>query len=110
MKKVNMEQFTGIDIQKEMDRGIHREVAHLRLQKRNGRKSITTICGLEQDLDFPRLLKAFKKNFKCIGSLDIDNNENVLAIRLSGDQRENVKQFLLEQEIITDESCIIIHG
>lgn len=89
---------------------LKREVAHIRLQKRNGRKSITTICGLEQDLDFPKLLRAFKKNFKCIGSLDIDDNNNVIAIKLSGDQRENVQDFLLQEEIITDKDNIIIHG
>ncbi len=90
---------------------LRREVAHLRLQKRNGRKSITTITGLEQDLDFVRLLRAFKKKFKCIGSLDIEEKTNiVLAIKLSGDQRENVKNFLLSEEIIPEERNIIIHG
>jgi len=87
-----------------------REVVHLRLQKRNGRKSITTICGLEQDLDFPKLLRAFKRNFSCIGSLDIDKSDNVIAIKLSGDQRNNVQDFLLQEEIITDKDNIIIHG
>ena len=88
-----------------------REIVHIRLQKRNGRKSITTIAGLEQDLDFRRLLKALKKNFKCIGSLDIvEGTEKVLAIRLSGDQRENIKNFLLQEKIILDENNIIIHG
>jgi translation initiation factor 1 len=94
----------------ELNNPLRREVAHIRLQKRNGRKSITTIVGLEQDLDFRRLLKAFKKNFKCIGSLDVADNNDVLAIKLSGDQRENVKEFLLQEEIILDEECIIIHG
>lgn len=90
---------------------LRREVAHLRLQKRNGRKSITTITGLEQDLDFIRILRALKKKFKCIGSLDIkDGTDIVLAIKLSGDQRENVKNFLLSEEIIPEERNIIIHG
>lgn len=87
-----------------------REVVHIRLQKRNGRKSLTTIAGLGQDLDFRRLLKAFKKKFKCIGSLDVVDDDKVLAIRLSGDQRENVQNFLLEEEIILDKNNIIIHG
>jgi len=87
-----------------------REVVHIRLQKRNRRKSLTTIAGLEQDLDFRRLLKAFKKNFKCIGSLDVVDDDKVLAIRLSGDQRENVKNFLLQEKIILDEKNIIVHG
>lgn len=90
---------------------LKREVAHLRIQKRNGRKNITTICGLEQDLDFPKILRALKKRYKCIGSLDVDEKTNdVIAIRLSGDQRENVKNFLLTEQIIPDENNIIVHG
>lgn len=88
---------------------INREIVHLRIQKRSGRKHVTTISGLKQDLDFPRLLRAFKKSFKCIGALDV-NDDIVLAIKLSGDQRDNVKKFLLKEEIILDENCIIIHG
>ena len=79
--------------------------------KWNGRKSITTISGLEQDLDFVKLLKAFKKSFQCIGSLDVKTGTDiVLAIKLSGDQRENVKKFLLSEEIIPDEKNIVLHG
>lgn len=105
-----MDEYTQFSLKNEMDKELRREVAHLRVQKRSGRKSITTITGLEQDLDFPRLLKAFKKNFKCIGSLDIQDDNFVVAIKLSGDQRENVREFLLQEEIITDDTCIIIHG
>ena len=34
---------------------------HLRIQQRNGRKTLTTIQGLPSDLDQKKLLKAFKK-------------------------------------------------
>lgn len=34
---------------------------HLRIQKRTGRKAITTIQGLPKKVDFKLLLKAFKK-------------------------------------------------
>jgi translation initiation factor 1 len=101
----------SIDFKKDniFDDFINREVVHLRIQKRSGRKHVTTISGLKQDLDFPRLLRAFKKTFKCIGALDV-NDDIVLAIKLSGDQRDNVKNFLLKEEIILDENCIIMHG
>ena len=74
------------------DSFINREVVHIRIQKRSGRKHITTLTGLKQDLDFPRLLKAFKKSFKCIGALDVQD-DIVIAITLSGDQRDNIKNF-----------------
>lgn len=93
-----------------LDEVINREVVHIRVQKRSGRKHVTTITGLGQDLDFVRLLKALKKNFQCIGSLDIQNDDFVVAMRLSGDQRNNVKDFLLQEQIILSENDIIIHG
>lgn len=37
---------------------------HVRVQQRSGRKCITTVQGLADDLDLKRILKAFKKNFR----------------------------------------------
>ncbi len=34
------------------------------MQQRSGRKCITTVQGLADDLDLKRILKAFKKNFR----------------------------------------------
>lgn len=102
--------FTPFTTNSLLDEVINREVVHIRIQKRNGRKHVTTITGLGQDLDFVRLLKAFKKSFQCIGSLDIREDDFVVAMKLSGDQRDNVKKFLLKEEIILYENDIIIHG
>jgi translation initiation factor SUI1 len=35
---------------------------HVRIQQRNGRKCITTIQGLDEDLDLGRMMKNMKKN------------------------------------------------
>ena len=81
---------------------------HIRVQQRNGRKCITTVQGLADDLDVKRICKAFKKNFSCNGAItkDADNGE---IIQLSGDQRTNTKDFLVDQEICKA-SQIVIHG
>ena len=81
---------------------------HIRVQQRNGRKCITTAQGLADDLDLKRITKAFKKNFSCNGNVvkDKDGGE---VIQLSGDQRANVKDFLVDQEICS-ESQIVVHG
>jgi translation initiation factor 1 len=34
---------------------------HIRIQQRNGRKTISTVQGLPSEIDQKRLLKAFKK-------------------------------------------------
>lgn len=58
---------------------------HIRVQQRNGRKCITLIEGLADDLDVKRICKAFKKNFSCNGAVTKDE-EMGEVIQLSGDQ------------------------
>jgi len=81
---------------------------HVRVQQRNGRKCITTVAGLADDLDIKRICKAFKKNFSCNGAVQKDE-ESGEVIQLSGDQRTNVKSFLVDQEICHPEN-IVLHG
>lgn len=52
------------------------ERVHVRLQQRNGRKFISTISGIATDLDIKLLLKHFKRNFNCTGSIVLDSNGN----------------------------------
>lgn len=88
--------------------GTQGEKVHVRVQQRNGRKCITTIAGLADDLDVKRICKAFKKNFSCNGALQKDE-EAKEVIQLSGDQRTNVKEFLVDQEICHSDT-IVLHG
>jgi translation initiation factor 1 len=81
---------------------------HVRVQQRNGRKCITTIAGLADDLDVKRICKAFKKNFSCNGAVQKDEEAGEV-IQLSGDQRTNVKSFLVDQEICHGEN-VVLHG
>jgi translation initiation factor 1 len=81
---------------------------HVRVQQRNGRKCITTVAGLAEDLDVKRICKAFKKNFSCNGAVQKDEDVGDV-IQLSGDQRTNVKAFLVDQEICHSDT-IVLHG
>jgi translation initiation factor 1 len=81
---------------------------HVRVQQRSGRKCITTVAGLADDLDIKRICKAFKKNFSCNGAVQKDE-ESGEVIQLSGDQRTNVKDFLVDQEICHADT-IVLHG
>merc|ERR1711872_285011 len=47
---------------------------HIRIQQRNGRKTITTLQGLDEKYDQKKLTKAFKKEFNCNGKV-VDNPE-----------------------------------
>jgi translation initiation factor 1 len=84
---------------------------HIRFQK-TGPRSITIIEGLDDDLDLKRISKAMKKSFNCAATVlkDADNNE---VIQLQGDQRINVNEWLIAQEVITENEAkerIVTHG
>ncbi|KAI8926661.1 translation initiation factor SUI1 [Entophlyctis helioformis] len=81
---------------------------HIRIQQRNGRKTLTTVQGLPADLDQKRVLKAFKKDFACNGTI-VDDEEMGQVIQLQGDHRLKVQAFLSTTGIVTKDK-IKIHG
>jgi translation initiation factor 1 len=85
---------------------------HIRVQQRNGRKCITSIDGLEEDLDLKRICKAMREAFSCNGNVVMKSDEETGVIQLQGDQRENIKQWLLDQQIILKNEVdrIVVHG
>ncbi|KAG0198772.1 Eukaryotic translation initiation factor eIF-1 [Mortierella sp. GBA30] len=81
---------------------------HIRIQQRNGRKTLTTIQGLPSTFDKKRMLKIFKKDFACNGTL-VDDEELGAVIQLQGDQRTKVCTLLVEEGGI-DKKQIKLHG
>lgn len=79
---------------------------HIRIQQRTSRKSITIIEGLASDLDLTKILKYMKKNFKCNGKVQKEDN----VIQLQGDQREISQEFILDMGIVESKADIHIHG
>jgi len=88
--------------------GTHGGKIHVRMQQRNGRKCITTIQGLAEDLDIKLIARALKKTFQCNGSVSIDPELGEI-LQLSGDQRANVRQFFIDEEVCYEDQ-IVIHG
>lgn len=72
------------------------------------RKCITTIQGLPDDLDLKKIARALKKTFQCNGTVNEDEELGEI-IQLSGDQRTNVREFFVDQEVCHDDQ-IVIHG
>ena len=82
--------------------------ADIRIQQRNGRKTVTTLQGLPANLEQKKILKAFKKDFACNGHI-VEDEEMGQVIQLQGDQRLKISQFLVENEIATKDK-IKLHG
>ena len=83
---------------------------HIRVQQM-GKKWITTIDGLDDDLDLTRIARAMKKTLHCAASVTM-NKENEI-IQLQGDQREYIRIWLVANEVLTESESIeriVIHG
>ena len=85
-----------------------KEYVHIRIQQRNGKKSLTTVQGLPKELSYEKILKTLKKDFCCNGNV-VQDKELGKVIQLQGDQRKNVQNFLVNQNIVKKDQ-IKIHG
>ncbi|KAJ0326252.1 hypothetical protein COL5a_007076 [Colletotrichum fioriniae] len=77
---------------------------HIRIQQRNGRKTLTTVQGLPKKFDQKKILKVIKKQFA--------DSEMGEVIQLQGDQRKVVQEFLIntKEGLGLDSKTIKVHG
>lgn len=68
-------------------------------------KKVTVIEGLSTEYDYSKILKFFKREFNCNGSMSVEKK----YIQLSGDHREEIGKFF-EEEGICEPKNIKIHG
>ena len=96
------------DDQNTDDVNLGQGLIHIRIQQRNGRKTLTTVQGIIDKFDKKKLVRAFKKEFACNGTV-IEHPEYGEVIQLQGDQRSNVCLFLTKIGIAKEEQ-LKIHG
>ncbi|KAF7537810.1 hypothetical protein G7Z17_g12773 [Cylindrodendrum hubeiense] len=84
---------------------------HIRIQQRNGRKTLTTVQGLPKKFDQKKILKVIKKKFACNGTI-VTDTEMGEVIQLQGDQRKDVQEFLIDKKegLELDAKTIKVHG
>ncbi|KAI4945242.1 hypothetical protein J4E86_009128 [Alternaria arbusti] len=70
---------------------------HIRIQQRNGRKTLTTVQGLPKKFDQKKILKVIKKKFACNGTI-VSDAEMGEVVQLQGDQRKDVQDFLTDKK------------
>ncbi|TRM61844.1 translation initiation factor SUI1 [Schizophyllum amplum] len=97
----------GDPLAENQDVGSQANYIHIRVQQRNGRKTLTTLQGVPKEYDQKKILKAFKKEFACNGTL-VDDEKMGQVIQLQGDQRVKIRDFLVENGI--DRATIKVHG
>ena len=92
-----------MDFDKEL---FSKNIVTISVQKRNGRQCITTISGLAEDLDLPKIISYLKKKYSCNGSIIKDEQFGEI-ITLTGDQKENIYNFLIAEEINKKDEIIV---
>lgn len=84
---------------------------HIRVQKRNNRKALTTIQGLPKKFDPKKILKSLRRKFACNGNV-VDDPKMGEVIQLQGDQRKDVYEFLVDKKggLDIEARNIKVHG
>jgi translation initiation factor SUI1 len=75
-------------------------------KKRNNKQGDTAVYGMANDLDLKKILSYLKKKHSCGGSITIDKKFGEV-MTLTGEQSENVYNFLVNQEICRKDQIII---
>jgi len=83
-------------------------LVHIRIQQRNGRKTLTTVQGLSTNYDLKKIVRTCKKEFACNGTV-IEHPEYGEVLQLQGDQRENICQFLTKTGLVKQDQ-LKVHG
>ena len=98
-------------IEKEFEQ--HNIEIHIKIKQRNGRKSWTSIEGLDKlepnrdklDTFIENIAKNLKKKFSCGASIE----KPEYIVQLNGDHREGIKDFLIKGGFV-NETQIKMHG
>lgn len=93
------------DLEKELDLKIH-----LRLQKRNARKSVTTVAGLNHyDHIKPQKLVGLLRKTLCCNGHQTQDSDGLPIIQFQGDHRDQITKILVEKFDIKSKN-IVKHG
>uniref|UniRef100_A0A915L758 SUI1 domain-containing protein n=1 Tax=Romanomermis culicivorax TaxID=13658 RepID=A0A915L758_ROMCU len=90
------------------EEGTKQGLIHIRIQQRTGRKTITTVQGIATEYDLKKIVRYLKKEYNCNGTV-VEHPEYGEVIQLTGDQRQNIREFLVKVGIVKEENCKV-HG
>ena len=115
------------DAAKGDDESVQDGLVHVRIQQRNGRKTLTSVqveflhsyCvalinfgyftqGLSSEYDLKKIIKVAKKEFACNGTV-VDHSEYGEVLQLQGDQRENICKLLVSCGLVKQDQ-LKVHG
>ena len=90
----------------EIDEEFNKNKITISVVNRTGKKLATNIYGFGIEYDLEKIVKHWQKQYHCTGSIE-NSEEFGEVIKLTGDQKVNVCNFLIKEEICTNEDIII---
>jgi translation initiation factor 1 len=96
------------DAAKGDDSDVQDGLVHIRIQQRNGRKTLTTIQGLSSDYDLKKIVRACKKEFACNGTV-AEHPEYGEVLQLQGVQRTKICGWLTKTGLVRSDQ-LKVHG
>jgi translation initiation factor SUI1 len=78
-----------------------------------GKKWVTLVEDLDDDLDLNRIARAMKKTLHCAADVVLDDKSQKEIIKLQGNHRDAVKDWLIINEVITEKEGkerLVLHG
>ena len=103
-----LDPFKDASVDEDGKAGVQEGLIHIRIQQRNGRKTLTTVQGISPDYDLKKIVKACKKEFACNGTV-VEHPEYGEVIQLQGDQRTHIRDFLKIVGIAREDQ-LKVHG
>lgn len=85
---------------------------HVRYQQRSGRKGVTTVEGLPQNLKFKALATRMKREWStnvAVRRVDPDDRDSDKVIQIQGDRRREVQAFVVAQGL-AQKAQVRVHG
>lgn len=83
---------------------------HIKVFKRNARKYITIVEGLDATFDLKAILKTLKKDILfCNGKVAKDKETDKLTLKLQGDHKDELLKFF-QDELDINKDNIVVHG
>jgi translation initiation factor 1 len=103
---MNTHDMFNDDLFNDIESSLFTSTVTIAVVKRNGKKSITHVIGMADDLDLKKILSYIKKTYSCNGSI-LNHETHGEIMSFTGDQKENIYNFLVNEEIYSKENIII---
>lgn len=78
----------------------------IQVQRRNVRQCYTIVSDIAEDLDVKKMCRYLKKTLNCGGNV-LNDKELGEIMRLTGDQKQEVIDFFIREEIYNADNIIL---